>query len=204
MTRSLYPCFPRRHGGFTLFELMVVLGIVAILVTIGAPKVGDLRSKANGTGILAGADALIQTHVALANEMGVAKLVSTSPVPAANNTVLDVLYGGRDFVAAAYQPAYDTSGLIPLPKVLAPTTFPGAGSTAGVYTLRGYAVTLLTPDSHTGQVRLVDVPSDIVRSVRAAADIKTAFNPAVAVTDGMVQYTAAVGGYHTLTIEQPM
>lgn len=59
---------PRRHAGFTLVELLVVIGIIALLISILIPALGKANQQAKATACLSNIKQLTQAWIMYANE----------------------------------------------------------------------------------------------------------------------------------------
>jgi len=189
----------KRNSGFTLVELLIV---VVILGLISATVVATVSTNTDSATKLV----LERTHRNMTNNWsqlvaaaGVPKTVAANAVLATNATAIDVLVYGVDFVVAAQQPNYDQSNILPLIESFTVDTVPVSGTSAGAYSVEGFGTTIATPSTREFTSIYASVPSSIVE-LMWADQYSAAFVPGTPQTAGPIQYSAASGGTHTLTL----
>src|SRR4030043_528748 len=70
-TKKFDPCLtrPGHNGGFSLIEMLVVIGIVAILVALSIPAINVMQRSFNSTG----AESMISAALATARTLAISK-----------------------------------------------------------------------------------------------------------------------------------
>jgi len=150
------------RSGFSLVELLVVVGIVAVLISILAPALGSARHSARATADLANMRSLEQTHQAYMTAHKGTMLGTSHGV-----SWTDVL---REF----------NNGLLMRSPLDQSPHFPGGEPVDGQFRETSYSINfLLSPDNEDGvsQISLVPAPSSTIHFVFAA------FTGAAAVAD---------------------
>ena len=99
---------PRRRPGFTLVELLVVIGIIALLVAILLPALNRAREQSNRTKCLANLHSIGQAMYLYANGQR-DKLPNSNPA-----TSYDYTLGGRALLELAQN--YATPGIFHCPS----------------------------------------------------------------------------------------
>lgn len=192
----------KKAKGFTIIELLLVITVIGILGALLAPYFTNyVQRGATARGIVTFSDSATKAVRNVVVSSGTTANVSTSPLITAPNTFMDILIGGGDYVAAAYERAYRQAGITTLDRSVTTTTAPVAGTTAGVYQIGDYPVTVTS--GTTGQMDVVvsDVPSDIVEAIKDDREGNETFDAATADTTGVLQYTVAdANGNHTVTV----
>lgn len=101
--------------GFTLIEALVVLVIMGIVAAVASPKILATMTSGNVSKLMDIAESGAGAWQNLTMRASVTTAVASNPIPAASNTVEDVLFvGGTSTVAASYQSAYTNSKVQPL------------------------------------------------------------------------------------------
>lgn len=193
------PKITKKDRGFTLIELLVVLVVIGILSTTLAPKFMGVGDSASASGMIQTADNASQMWAAIRQTARVSGNTTSNPMANTNNSIIDILYGGVDYVASAYQTKYRKSGVSTLNKALEATTLPVASTSAGAYSYEGYVLSFTSPNASSLGVQFDGVATEILELIHSEIGSGT-FAAATAVTAGNLQYTATASGLHTVTI----
>lgn len=106
--------------GFTIVELIIVVGVIGILITIGTVAYNGVSRNALDNSIIADLDTLagVQTQYALKNDTGGKDWYSPTGVdsdlnftPSQEDTVIDVVANSTDYCMRAYNPRSSYSSL---------------------------------------------------------------------------------------------
>jgi prepilin-type N-terminal cleavage/methylation domain-containing protein len=138
-----------RRSGFTLIELMIVVGIIAIVAAMGIPKLLSARTNANEAAAIATLRSL-STSQAQVQSSGA---IDTDADGAGEFAYFGELSGAKPLrVRIAGVPAIGTVGLDELaPAILAPH-FRNVDPVTGWVTRSGYHFALYLPDAPAGGV----------------------------------------------------
>lgn len=179
--------------GFTLLELVVVVGIIGILIVLIAPNIAGSRDGSNAAFLQKTAQDAGNNWMLIAQYCGTTTDAAASPVLLATKTAADVIFGGKANVAAAYQACYDQS------KVMAMADA-GQPKSGGGWTVAGYTTTLTAGGTVPLKVNYASVPDALV--LMMAQKYSPALT-ALAASDAaspVVQYGTVTAGTRTVTV----
>jgi prepilin-type N-terminal cleavage/methylation domain-containing protein len=190
----------KKSSGFTLIELVVVLVILGIIGSMAAKQFSGYQEKAEAGAIISGVNAIDGEFKSVAQNLRIASCASGTRLPVANNTTLDVLFGGEDFVHADLKTAYRNEPKALLAKTLTQLTTASSG-TAGTYAISSYPVTIQTCTTTDNIYRVAKVPSSLLQAVlhKGYTNLAGSFSAATAVSTGPLRYTVAdANGEHNV------
>lgn len=180
--------------GFTLIELVVVVGVLAVLISVVAPNIVGSKDGATAQLLLKTASNVSDNWSLINQTCGTTTAIASSPVPDATATKapVDVIFGGRANVASAYQNCYDQSKVLALTEVAQPS--------GSAYNVAGFGTTLSGGGTATLKVVYTSVPDSM------ALLMAQKYNPtlsALAASDtasAVLQYSTATAGTRTVTV----
>ena len=191
------------QAGFTLIEVLIVVAILGLIASIAVPAFNSSLERSASVRLIESVtdNVATSTQALLVTTGDVADVTTgTSSVPDANNSFLDVLVNGADFVSANFEQAYADAGIARLDRQVTVTADPVAGSSAGSYAVKNYAMTYSSPSAGIAQLQFAGVPSEVVERIKTNRE-SGAFTAGTADTTGPVQHDAATNGKHNLTME---
>ena len=181
-----------KQGGFTLLEVMIVVGILAILASMAAPSVTGFLAKAEGQKIVDTVTKVNSEIASLAKLHRFTSCASSERFVNTGNSFLDVIYNGGAFVQSSYRTSYERGPHANYTKMFNEMTAATAGS-AGTYQVESMPFSIQTCTADENVYRLENVNTEVLESLLESAypAQASAFSASTAVTTGPIRYTAA-------------
>ena len=163
----------KKQKGFTIIELVVVIGIIGVLALILAPTITGNKTAATATAIPKIAQSAVQNWRHFASEAGISSSIDTAAVapalPTPAGAAEAVIFEGD--VEAAYLGAYDRSGINPINSV-------GYNVTESAYMFSGTSIGVrFEADGRT--ITFLNVPKDVTVRIFQKIDSSAEVNDLV-------------------------
>lgn len=181
--------------GFTMIELVVVIGIIGVLVLILTPTIAGNKTSSTATLIPRMADAAMNNWQAFANEAGVTTAVASNPAfsGVTNGSAERIIFaGGEDNVATSYKTAYTRSGIKPLSSMV-------SEDGSGQWVMSGTTnmqVTITGGGTVPLELEIANVPEEVIllmaQKIRPGTTLLTKDGADIKV--GNLTYNVASGG----------
>jgi len=191
------PSLFNNQKGMTLIELVIVFILIGIAGTILAQQFqGTVVSTGQTKVLLTATERLGQMWGTYTLTNGISTdTTDSNPAIIASSNALDVLAEGTAHLESAYQKAYTKRKLKKMTSVLQKT-----GSNA--YAIEGFAVTAAVSGTEF-QLTYAGVPTNLVEEIFDEKESGT-FNGAADYTGQTINFLAASGGTHALTVKYEM
>ena len=184
----------RKQNGFTLLELVVVVGVLGVLIAVLAPNVSGSKDGANSTLLLKTAQDAGNNWMLINQACGTSTDVSTSPVILATKTAPDVVFGGVANVAAGYTACYNQARVRAMTDVAQPKS-------GGGWTVAGYTTTFAGGGTAAMQIQYAAVPDALaLMMAQKYAPSLSALDAAGDSASTVIQYGTPTSGARTVTV----
>lgn len=178
--------------GFTLVELVVVVGIIGILSAMLIPNMIGSKDGAKAELLLKASLNISQNWMMISQKCGTTTDVSNSPVPASGKTIADVVFGGVSNVSAAYQTCYMQAKVIPMSEI---AQFDGT-----VWRVQGFSVAFAGGGTVPLQTVYSGVPEELALIMVQNFSPSMSSLAASDSTSNVVRYGVAASGTRTVTV----
>jgi prepilin-type N-terminal cleavage/methylation domain-containing protein len=178
--------------GFTLIEIAVAIVVIGIFLGMIQSPMFGLTDAAKAKALQQVAQYSGQNWSTLCSQAGVTTQVSSSVIPAGSQTTMDVIFGGRSMVAAAYQSAFDAAKIKPLSDMVT-----ASGST---WCAQGFAVTFGGGGTAAFTVSYANVTQEVALLMAQKYDSTVTSLTAAGGTVGLMTYGAVSAGKTTVTL----
>ena len=197
MKQNFFKRITATQRGFTLIELVVVVGILGVLIAIVAPNVIGTKDGANAQ-LMIKTSQNISTNWSLVHQAcGTSTGITGNLLPDAGKTPEDVIFTGISAVKSTYQNCYSQSKILALTEVAQP------GSSAGKYNVGGYEISFAGGGTAPLEVTFANVPEKLILLMAQKFDPKiTDLTPAGATVGGIMKYTSVSGTANVTIIKQ--
>lgn len=178
--------------GFTLLELVVVVGIIGILIVLIAPNIAGSRDGSNAALLQKTAQDAGNNWMLISQYCGTTTDAAASPVILATKTAADVIYGGKANVDPAYQACYGQSKVMAMADAGQPS--------GGGWAVAGHAVTITAGGTVPLKINYAGVPDALVLMMAQKYTPALTTLAASDTTSSVVQYGTATAGTRTVTV----
>jgi len=192
--KNVSKAFARQvQRGFTLIELVVVVGIIGVLIVTFAPSVLGSKNGANAALLSKTAQSISSNWMLIAQSCGTTTDVTASPVILAGKKLGDVIFGGDANVDPAYKACYQQAHVIAMADV-------GQPKSAGVWTVAAYVVDFSGGGTLPLSVIYKAVPDDLVLMMASKYTPSLSALAASDTTSSVIQYGTATAGVRDVTV----
>lgn len=183
----------KNSRGFTLIELVIVVVVVGFLALIMTKQFGqNVNRGASAQALYNAARKLGDNWMAITTSAGVPTTVASTSLAGTGYTALDILIGGKTYMASAQQYHWEKSGIRAMADL--------AKGASGSYTVGGYSVSLSGGGTSPMSIVYSTVPDEIVLQIVRKYGSGVATLATSDTTDASIQYGTATAGNRSLTI----
>jgi prepilin-type N-terminal cleavage/methylation domain-containing protein len=183
----------KRSQGFTLIELVIAVVVIGFMALVMTKQFGsNVTYGASAQTLYTSARKLGDNWMAITTSAGVPTTISSTSLAGTGYNALDILIGGKSYMASAMQFHWDKSGIRAMADL--------AEGASGSYTVGGYTISLSGGGTSPVSVVYSTVPDAIVLQLVRKYGSGVSSLATSDTTDPSIQYGTATGGNRSLTI----